>query len=284
MKQERIVVTGSSGFIGGHTVKALLAKGYAVVGYDIANGFDLLDYRQLCNVIRRGDKVIHEAAIARFAEADANPLLTYRVNVQGTENVAKACARNGAERLVYASTGSVYIPIEKEPPITEDFPVRGNSVYACSKCTAEKIVQEYSTPWVILRYAHLYGEGKIGHGAIGGFIDKMNKGLAPVIYGGKQSNDFCFYKDVVQANLLALETENVNEAYNIGTGTELTTIKVFEIMRKFFKYDKEFEVKEGRIVDPPRFVYNISKARKLLGYNPQYSFEAGLKDWLGEQR
>jgi len=284
MKTKRVVVTGSSGFVGGHSVKGLLAKGYAVVGYDIANGFDLLDYKQLCSVIRNGDVVLHEAAIARFADADKDPLMTYRVNIQGTENVAKACDRQGAERLVYASTGSVYIPIEQEPPITESFPVRGNSVYACSKCVAEKIVQQYKTPWVILRYAHLYGEGKIGHGAIGGFIAKMNQGLAPIIFGGRQSNDFTQIKDIVQANLLAIETEHVNEIYNIGTGEELTTIKVFELLREFFKYAKEFDIREGRIVDPIRFVYDISKARKMLGYNPQYSFEAGLKDWLGEQK
>lgn len=284
MKTKRVIVTGSMGFVGSHTVKALLAKGYAVVGYDIASGFDLLDYKQLCGVIRRGDVVIHEAAIARFADADKDPLLAYRVNVQGTENVAKACKKNGAERLIYASTGSVYIPIEQEPPITEQFRVCGNSVYACSKCTAEKLVQAYKTPWIILRYAHLYGEGKIGHGAIGGFIARMNQGLQPIVYGGRQSNDFTAIKDIVQANLLAIETEHVNEIFNIGSGEELTTIGVFEIMRKFFKYDKEFDVRPARIVDPMRFVFDISKARKLLGYNPQFSFEAGLKDWLGEQK
>jgi len=281
LKTKRVVVTGSSGFVGGNTVKGLLAKGYAVVGYDITNGFDILDYKQLLNIIHKGDVVIHEAAIAHFATADKDPLRAYRVNVQGTENVAKACERNKAERLIYASSGAVYIPIEQDPPITENFKVCGNSVYACSKCTAEKVVQIYKTPWIILRYAHLYGEGKIGHGAIGGFIARMKEGLAPIIYGGRQSNDMTLIKDVVQANLLAVETEHVNEIYNIGTGEELATIDEFEIMRKFFKYDKEFEVLPARIVDPPRFVFDISKARKLLGYNPQYSFEAGLKDWLG---
>lgn len=282
MKQQRVVVTGGSGFVGSHTIKALLAKGYAVVNYDIANGHSILDYKQLCGAIQKGDKVLHEAAIARFAEADANPLQAFRINVQGTETVARACARNGAERLVYASTGSVYIPIEKEPPITEEFPVRGNSVYACSKCVAEKMVQEYGTPWVILRYAHLYGEGKIGHGAIGGFISRMKQGLAPIIYGGKQSNDFTYIKDIVQANILALETDKTGEAYNIGTGEELTTIRVFEILRELFKYNKEFERREARIVDPPRFVFDISKARKLLGYNPQYSFEKGMKELISD--
>lgn len=280
---QRIVITGDMGFVGKHTAKALVDKGHDVVGYDIIDGFDLLDYQQLCSVIHKGDKVLHEAAIARFADADKDPLLAYRVNVQGTENVVKACAKKGAERLVYASTGSVYMPIDREVPITEDFPVRGNSIYGCSKCVAEKIVQQGKTPWIILRYAHLYGEGKIGHGAIGGFLDKMQKGQSPVIFGGQQSNDFCYLKDIIQSNILALESDRLNQIYNIGTGIELTTLRVFEIMRGFFKYNKEFDIRPIRSVDPQRFVYDISKARKLLGYEPKYTFEAGLRDWFGDR-
>lgn len=278
----KVVVTGGSGFVGKNMLAELAKRNQQWHNYDMAVGCDILDYDQLCEVISKGDKVLHEAAIARFAEADANPLQAYRINVQGTENVVRACMTKGAERLVYASTGSVYMPLEQEPPITEDFPARGNSVYACSKCTAEQLVREGSTPWVILRYGHLYGEGKIGHGAIGGFIDKMNKGLQPVIFGGKQSNDFTSIYDVVQANILALETVNTNEAYNIGTGEELTTIRVFDILRDFFKYDMAFEMKPAREVDPIRFVFDISKAKRLLGYNPEYTFEQGIRRWFGD--
>ncbi len=277
----KVIVTGGNGFVGSHTIKALKEKGYEVLNYDISEGYDLLNKKQLKSVIKKGDKVLHEAAIARFADADKNPLLTYEVNVLGTKNVVEACEENLAERLVYASTGSVYMPLVKVP-ITEDDPIRGNSVYGCSKAVAEKYVQKCKIPWIVLRYAHLYGEGKIGHGAIGGFIAKMKQGLSPVIFGGEQSNDFTYIKDVVNSNILALETENpesLNQAYNIGTGTELTTIKVFELLREFFKYYKEFEVVPQRGVDPQRFVYDISKARSLLGYNPQYEFIAGMEDW-----
>ena len=214
---QRIVITGDMGFVGKHTAKALVDKGHDVVGYDIIDGFDLLDYQQLCSVIHKGDKVLHEAAIARFADADKDPLLAYRVNVQGTENVVRACAKKGAERLVYASTGSVYMPIDREMPITEDFQVRGNSIYGCSKCVAEKIVQQGKTPWIILRYAHLYGEGKIGHGAIGGFIDKMQKGQSPVIFGGQQSNDFCISADT----LILMEDLSVKPIQDIKIGDRI---------------------------------------------------------------
>ena len=278
----KIIITGSEGFVGKPTTKALEEKGYKVLRFDIKRGLDIRDYKQLKKTIQPGDKVLHLAAIARFSDADKDPLLTYETNIKGTENVAKACIWNNAERLVYSSTGSVYMPIEKEPPIKEDFQIRGNSVYGCSKAMGEFIIKNWKPNYIILRYAHLYGEGKIGHGAIGGFIDRMNRGLAPKLYGGLQSNDFTYIKDIVQANLLALEVINpkaMNQAYNIGTSEELSTKQVFEIMRKVFGYQKEFKYLPQRTVDPLRFVYDISKAKKLLDYQPRYNFKKGIKDY-----
>jgi len=276
----KIIVTGGSGFVGKPTIAALREKGYEVFNYDILEGYNLLNLEQLKGVIHPGDKVLHLAAIARFTDADADPLLAYETNVKGTENVALACAAKGAERLVYSSTGSIYMPITKEPPITEEFQGKGNSVYGCSKYVAELIVQREKTPYIILRYAHLYGEGKIGHGAIGGFIARMDRGLAPVLYGGQQSNDFTYILDVVQANLLALESPHLNEVYNIGTGEELTTERVFEILRDLFGYNKEFEKLPMRTVDPLRFAFDISKAKEKLGFNPEYNFKAGMAHYL----
>ena len=113
----KIIVTGGSGFVGNHTIQALKEKGYEVFNYDISEGFDLLNKKQLKTIIKKGDKVLHEAAIARFSDADTNPLLAYEVNVLGTKNIVEVCNANKAERLVYASTGSVYMPI-KTLPIT----------------------------------------------------------------------------------------------------------------------------------------------------------------------
>src|SRR5690606_14742979 len=106
--------------------------------------------------------------------------------------------------LVYASTGSVYMPITQTPPITEDFRACGNSVYACSKYLGELYVRASRVPWIILRYSHLYGKEKRHHGLIGGFLDRINFGMAPVLYGGKQSNDFMYIDDTARANMFAL--------------------------------------------------------------------------------
>lgn len=286
IKSKRIVVTGGSGFVGSHTIKALEEKGYDVFNYDLVGGNDIRNLEYLKFFLEEGDKVLHLAAIARFAEADNDPLLAFETNVIGTKNVAEACKFAKVERMVYSSTGSVYMPIEQEPPITEEFKCRGNSVYGCSKYIGELMIKKVGIPYLILRYAHLYGIGKVGHGAIGGFIDRMNRGLAPRLFGGKQSNDFTYIQDIVQANILALETDNpkaINQVYNIGTGEELTTEQVFEILRKHFKYDKEFDRLPQRTVDPLRFVYDISKAKKLLGYKPNFTFEGGMRHWYGEK-
>jgi len=284
MKQ-RIFVTGGSGFVGTPTCKALEEKGYEVFNFDLKTGHDIRDISDLFEHIQKDDIVLHLAAIARFAEADEDPVTAFETNVEGTRNVCEASADIGVKRIVYASTGSVYMPIHEEPPITEDFKTIGNSVYGCCKNVGELYIKHIKevVPHVILRYAHLYGEGKIGHGAIGGFIDRMERGLKPKLYGGKQSNDFTYIKDIVDANILAIETENVNEAYNIGTGEELTVEDVFDVMGDYFDYKPGYERIEMRTVDPLRFLYDMSKAEKKLGFKAKWDFKAGMKDWFDDK-
>jgi len=280
---KRVIITGGSGFVGSNTIPLLEEKGYEVINFDLKEGFDVRKRYQLKNVIKKGDKVLHLAAIARFAEADENPLLAFETNYEGTKNVAEVCKENGAERLVYSSTGSVYMPIDEEPPIKETFKAKGNSVYACTKFAAEEAIRKSGMKHIILRYAHLYGEGKVGHGAIGGFISRMSRGLAPILYGGKQSNDFTYVKDIALANLTALEIdkeEAFNQAYNIGTGEELTTEEVFNILADRFDYHKEFEKFPIRTVDPLRFMFDVSKAEQVLGFKAKYNFKDGLDDYL----
>ena len=288
----KIIVTGSSGFIGTHTVKKLINMGMKVYGYDIKTrkrGHDICDYDMLASVIDEGDSILHLAAVSRFADAEHDPREAWRTNVHGTATVALAAANKGAHRLVYSSTGSAYMSVDpKQVPITEDHPTNpgggeyggGNSVYGHTKAAAELPIRIGKTPWIILRYAHLYGMGK-EWGAVGAFVDRMDRGLKPTLFGGDQSNDFGYINDVVDANLLALfatEPEALNQCYNIGTGEELTTEEAFKTMRRVFGYRKEFERTEQRGVDASRMVFDISKARKLLGYEPKFSLAEGLAD------
>lgn len=280
----KVLITGDMGFVGSATKSrfGVANKGtpLEVIGFDLMNGFDIRDEEQLLDCVSRTrpDRILHLAAIARFADADRDPKLAFDTNVRGTQNVV-AVAEKFHIPLVYASTGSVYMPISQEPPITEDFECKGNSVYGCTKFMGELSVKEH-IPHIILRYAHLYGAEKRMHGLIGGFMDRIERGLAPVLYGGKQSNDFTYIKDVAEANYLALTTpwDKWNQSYNIGTGEELSSEDAGRLVCELSGYKGKVEIKETRTVDPQRFVYSIEKARRMLGYSPKYNFEKGLED------
>jgi nucleoside-diphosphate-sugar epimerase len=276
----RVLVTGDKGFVGSATAKLLKARSHEVQGYDLMDGFDIRDAVQLERFVisNQPTRILHLAAIARFADADADPKLAHETNVLGTMNVATV-ARKLHLPLVYASTGSVFMPIKQKPPITEDFAACGNSVYGCTKYLGERYVRE-TTPHIILRYAHLYGQEKRFHGLIGGFLSRIERGLVPTLYGGKQSNDFTYIADVAKANVLALESawDKWNQVYNIGTGEELTAESAGKIICEAFGYTGGIEIKEQRTVDPDRFVFDCSKAERMLGFKADYSFRAGLED------
>ena len=274
------MITGNLGFVGTETQKYLIEQGFEVVGFDLMEGKDIRDLQQLKDFIEaeRPDRILHLAAIARFDEADSNPRVAFETNGLGCEKVAYAASKYHVP-VVYTSTGSVYMPVSQKPPITENFNVCGNSVYGCSKYLGELYIKQY-TPWMILRYAHLYGKEKRSHGLVGGFIDRINRGLAPVFYGGKQSNDFIYIKDVVRANFLALTAsyDRWNQVYNIGTGEELTTESAGNMICEIMDYKGDIKKEEARIVDADRFVYDMSKTKRLLGFEHEYDFKKGLID------
>lgn len=276
----KVLITGHLGFVGTETVKYFRGKGLEVVGFDIMEGKDIRDISALRSAIHteRPDRILHLAAVARFDEAENDPILTHETNVLGTMNVVSVAKDNGIP-LVFASTGSSYMPIKGTPPITEAFPVMGNSVYGCSKALAELYVRELK-PHIVLRYAHLYGKEKRHHGLIGGFMARIEHDLEPVLYGGKQSNDFTYILDVARANYLAVTApwDAWNQCYNIGTGEELTAEQAGEIICKHAGYMGKIEIREQRTVDPQRFVFDTTKAERMLKFKAEYSFAQGLED------
>lgn len=279
----RILVTGHRGFVGKETQALLEKEKHTVIGYDLMDNQDVRDIKQLEQFIldTKPDRILHLAATARFAEADKDPEGAFATNAYGTYNVAKIAGKYHIP-MVYSSTGSVYMPVEREMPMTEEFPARGNSVYGCSKYLGECYVRRHASPWIILRYGHLYGKDKRYHGLIGGFLAKIMVNQAPILFGGGQTNDFAYVKDIAMANLKALTApwDNWNTEYNIGTGEELSAIEAGKIICKQMGYKGKIDVRKGREVDPQRFVYDISKAKFMLGYTPQYSFKKGLEDMM----
>src|SRR3990167_4431874 len=287
----RVLITGNLGFVGSATQKYFSILGIEVAGYDIMDGFDIRDISQFERIISelKPHRILHLAAVSRFADADKNQILADETNVSGTKNVALIAGKYHIP-VVYSSTGSVYMPIIEEPPITEEFRALGNSEYATTKRKGELYLQRFAHPWIILRYAHLYGAEKRMHGLIGGYLDRIKFGMAPILYGGKQSNDFCYIDDVAEANYLAIIApwDKWNHIYNIGTGEELsaeeagdTVIRVYNEFNPKKKFKGKVEKREQRGVDPSRFVYDVSKAERMLGFRAKYKFEAGLREMFG---
>ena len=291
----KVVVTGANGFVGLHTVRELLNVGYDVTAVDIVDSklktqfggnkrctirtANILD-EDLESLIEEGDKVLHLAAVPRFAEAEENPQKAVRVNVEGTLNVVQTCIKKKAERLVYSSTGSVYsrnVPV----PIREDAAREPDSVYGLTKKQAEDWIIFYGDrlPYVILRYGYVYGKGK-DWGAVGAFLKRLKEGKRPMVFGGKQTNDFIYVKDIVQANLLALETPYVRNAFNVGSSRATSIKDVCELCIKSMKSDLTMEIKPARAFDFPVFVYDISKAQTLLGFDPKWNLFDGIEDIL----
>jgi nucleoside-diphosphate-sugar epimerase len=282
-----ILITGHLGFVGTATSKLLTEKNHAVYGFDLMENGDIRDPQQLDTVMSKLmssghqiDRILHLAAIARFTDADKDPLLAYETNARGTLNVSLVAAKYHIP-IVYASTGSVYMPIGSKPPITEEFAAKGNSVYGCSKYVGELFIKKNCSPhFIILRYAHLYGKEKRMHGLIGGFVDRIKRGLAPTLYGGKQSNDFTYIKDVARANYLALSAswDKWNQIYNIGTGEELTAEEAGRLICEVTNWKGKIKKEIQRTVDPDRFVYDCKKAEIMLGFKAEFKFKDGLKD------
>jgi UDP-glucose 4-epimerase len=274
-----VIVTGASGFVGSHTVKTLLERGYNVTGIDV-KPLDLKHKNlkkvqcdivspELASHINQRDKVLHLAAVSTFGSAGQDPAKAVRVNVEGTLNVIRSCIEKKAERLVFSSTGGVYHK-HSSIPIKEDSPRNPTSIYGLTKKQAEDWIILYGDQidYVILRYAYIYGQGK-NWGAIGSFIKRIKRGEPPVIFGGRQTNDFIYIKDIVEANILALESEYLDQVYNIGTGTATSIKETCRLCLQTMHSNLEMKVQPPRPFDIQMFVYDITKARLLLGFEPK---------------
>jgi len=287
----RIVIIGAAGFIGSATVEDFrkYSQGYGegVLAIDLPTSTLKPDKSiniAYCDIvgdairkyIRAGDKVLHLAALATFKQCEDDPLQALAVNVGGTLKIIDACNDAGAERLVFSSTGSVLSP-KAEVPFKEDAPVHPPNFYGWTKAKAEELIRRRCrVPWVILRYGYVYGATKL-HGAIGAFFKLLREGKTPSIFGGKQTNDFTFIDDIVQANRKALWTEHTNQLYHIGSGRANSILDVYDAVADALGSKVKPKIEPARIGDYPVFLYDIEKARKLLGYEPAWTLKEGVK-------
>ncbi len=312
---ERCLVTGGSGFIGSSIVRALLERGNSVRVLDnlstgrrsnlddVADDVEFLEgsVAHLATMSRACEgvsKVFHEAAIPSVARSVAAPLASHEANVTGTLNVLIAAMQAGVDRVVYASSSSVYGDAESFP-VHETFRPMPLSPYAVSKLAGEQYLgafhASFGLPTVALRYFNVFGPRQDPASeyaaVVPRFVTAALSGGPVTIYGdGEQSRDFTFVADVVQANLLAAEAppEAFGRAFNVAYDQRHS---VNELLREIRGLVPEVPQPEPNHA-PPRAgeirdsQADITAAREVLGYEPKFTFLEGLRltvEWFRKE-
>ena len=303
-KYSKVLVTGGAGFIGSHIVDKLIDSDYKVTVIDdlstgrlenIKRNTARKDFRFIKGNIRDHDLVkrsvkdvdivFHQAALVNVFRSVENPFLTNDVNVTGTLNLLKASADSGVKRFVYASSSSVYGETNNLPKHEGLVPLP-ISPYAVSKMAAEKYClafhKVYGLETVCLRYFNVYGPRQIYgpySGVISIFINRLLNNEPPIIYGdGKQTRDFTHVQDAVQANTLVLnKTDAVGEVFNVATGVATTVNELAAMIQGIMDKTCLRPVHTGpRPGDIQHSYADITKAKKVLGYDPKFSLRDGL--------
>ncbi len=312
-----VLVIGGTGVIGSWVTRKLVEQGVRVITYsrrpdrtllkDIVDRFDcitgdVLDLPNLIHTIRhhRVERVIHMSANLS-STLEKNPFLGYRVNVDGTLNVFEACRLMDIQRVVYASAKAVYAMVQGEyahptyKSIDEDYPKEPYNVYGATKLFMENMGLLYNRihglDFIALRFALTYGPGKaVRHGVLG-----MNSKIIESAMLGKplkvtqdvdRMNDMVYNRDVANGVVLACFTENLkHRIFHLGTGKGENLRQIIEIVGNIFR-GAPIEIGSG--LPTPSMsnhcVFNIDRARRELGYSPQYDLETGIKDYIETMR
>jgi UDP-N-acetylglucosamine 4-epimerase len=314
----RILVTGGAGFIGSNLVEALLRDERVTmvrVLDNLATGSlnnieefmpdarfefleaDIRNYNDCLNACDGIDAVSHQAALGSVPRSIDDPLTTNEVNIAGTLNVFTAAKQRKIRRIVYAASSSTYGDHPGLPKV-EDKIGRPLSPYAVTKYVNELYAKVYADLFgmelIGLRYFNIFGPKQNPKGPYAAVIPLFAEALLnnkpPTINGdGMHSRDFTYVDNAVQANMLSLFTDNkeaVNQVYNIACGEQTSLNQLFEYLRIEAKSDIEPIHGGPRKGDVLHSLADISKAKKLLGYDVKISVEAGLRktlEWYREK-
>ncbi len=304
---KRIVVTGAAGFIGSNLTDSLLELGAEVIGIDnLFNGRlenlddafkrtkfefhrgDIRDLNFLLDIFKDSDIIFHLAAFTSVPQSIKIPQNCNDVNANGVLNVLNAARRIDVEKIIYASSSAVYgdTPTLPKKEDTCRIPI---SPYGVAKLACEAYMQAYHQVYGLkttsLRYFNMYGprqKDSTYSGVIAIWLGNIIRDEDLTIFGDcKNSRDFTYIKDVIQANLLVVKQDLAGEIFNIGAGSPITLTNLAKIILKLT--DKEHLKIKYTVPRPGDILHSyadISKANRLLKFEPKYNQEMGLEDYF----
>ncbi len=298
----RVLVTGGSGFIGSHIVEELHKRGDIVANLDIIypTNYHIPGWLGDCDIRNFGavkfyfahfkpDYVIHCAARARIQPSLQNPIETYTTNVLGTLNLLETSRMFRVKKFIYSASSSVYAG-HIALPMVESMEPRPLNPYAYSKLMGEMLVRQYAKNFGLktcsLRYFNVYGPRQPRDGqyatVIGIFLrQRKNNEPFTIVPDGNQRRDFTWVGDVVNANILAMESDKAcgGDIFNIGAAKNYSILEIADIIGGK-NYPHVFIA--PRIGEARETLANISKTKKLLGWEPKISFREGIEILKGQ--
>jgi UDP-glucose 4-epimerase len=312
-----VLVTGGAGFIGSHIMDLLCDEGcIEIVAIDnmvrgrpenlsraMARGpirliqGDICDQKLMGALVQAADIVFHQAAL-RITHCAVEPRMAMNVMVQATFDLLELCEKYKIEKLIAASSASVYGMASEFPTTESQNPYDNRTLYGAAKAFNEGLFRTfkdmYGLDYVAFRYFNVYGDRMDIHGryteVLIRWMERIEAGLPPVIFGdGKQTMDFVHVRDVARANILGAKSHATDEVFNIASGTETSLAQLAAALASVMgRGDLVPEFGPERSVNPvPRRLASIAKSEEILGFRACISLEEGLRDlvawWRGRR-
>ncbi len=303
-----VLVTGGAGFIGSHICREFVRRGERVVIFDnfsqgeldlikkvrmpdikdkveFVNG-DITNFGVVLKNLKkfRIEKIVHAAAITFIPAAVKNPSLTFRVNTLGSFNLLEAARILGLDKFSYISTASTYGDFQYSPA-DEKHPLEPKDIYGATKLAADRIAvsyfRSYGLPVTVLRTSSVYGPGDLEKRVTKNFVENALQGIPLELDGGgHQKRTFSYVKDVARGVVLATESKKSDgEVFNICGDKDCSIRDLADAIKRFIPAAK-IKVVGARKIDTKKGRLDISKAKRLLGYEPEYNLESGIEEYI----
>jgi len=317
LKGRRVLVTGGAGFIGSHIIDLLCNEGCVeIVALDnmvrgrpenlrraisrspvrLVHG-DIRDGKLMTALVQAADIVFHQAAL-RITHCAAEPRLAMEVMVEATFDLLELCVKHNVEKVIAASSASVYGMAEEFPTTERQNPYDNRTLYGAAKAFNEGLLRTFNDmhglDYVAFRYFNVYGDRMDIHGryteVLIRWMERLDAGLPPIIFGdGQQTMDFVHVRDVARANIMGARAKLTDQVFNVASGTETSLLQLATTLASVMGHrGLTPELAPERSVNPvPRRLASTGKAERLLGFRSSVPLEQGLADlvkwWRAER-
>ena len=317
LKGKRVLVTGGAGFIGSHIIDLLCDEGcIEIIALDnmvrgrpenlkrasargpvrLVHG-DIRDGKLMAPLVKAADIVFHQAAL-RITHCAAEPRLAMEVMVQATFDLLELCVQHHVEKVIAASSASVYGMAEEFPTTEQQSPYDNRTLYGAAKAFNEGLLRTFNDmhalDYVAFRYFNVYGDRMDIHGryteVLIRWMERLEGGQPPIIFGdGQQTMDIVHVRDVARANILGAKAKASDHVFNIASGTETSLAQLAVALASVMGQGQLTpEFAPERSVNPvPRRLASTAKAERLLGFRAGVPLEQGLRElvewWRGER-